>query len=134
MGFFKDLFGPPQPCDLCQLGKASWPAARSAAADWKLRGEGLKADFYICPVCYSAIQSAGLQQKSALVAMAALVANGVAERPQLNAYLLHPEWRKTWLHTLDISGIRTTDEFGAIEAMRSFEDALFAKFGIPPRA
>ena len=33
MGFLRDLFGPAQPCDVCQLGKGSWPKEHNGIAD-----------------------------------------------------------------------------------------------------
>jgi len=124
MGFFKDLFGPRQGCDLCQLGKSSWPHSRSAAADWKVRGDGLHADFFICAPCRGFLKETGLAIKNPMVAMAYVVAGGFADRPPAHAYLQHPAWRNVWMHMLDASGVRVVDEFQALEALKPLEQAF----------
>src|SRR3989338_6009728 len=108
MGFFRDLFGPRQPCDICQLGQVSWPAARSAAADWHLTGGGLNAKMFICAPCFRFIQASGLQYTNPMLVLVKLVRSGAGSRPPVHAYLQRPEWRKVWLHMLEIGGISPT--------------------------
>lgn len=131
MGFFRDLFGARQPCDLCQLGKAQWPAAHSGSADWKLRGEGLNADLLICPRCFDWVRKAGLGTKNPILALAYLVRSGQAERPPAHAYLQHPEWKKVWMHSLDQAGIGATDDFAALAAIREIEQEMIGGDEVP---
>lgn len=128
MGFFKDLFAPRQPCDLCQLGQTSWPQDRSAAADWKLRGDGLHADLFICVACRRFLLDHGLQG-NAMNAVVTMVTAGHCSRPPVQAYLQHPEWRKVWRHMLELVGVAPSDEFQAAQLVKGFEAQMF---NVPP--
>ena len=136
MGFFKDLFGPRQPCDLCHLGQGSWPADRSASADWKIRGHGLQARLFICVPCRRFVMESDLMEKTPMLAVAHLVKAGHARRPPLHAYLLHPEWMKIWMHSLDSAGIEVSvkfaasDTFAALSAMKSIEAGFMKAAGV----
>ncbi len=125
MGFLRDLFGPAQPCDVCQLGKGSWPKEHNGIADWKLRGHGLYADFLVCGRCRVALQQSGLMFGNPFVAMAALVNAGIIDRPPVHAYLQHAEWRKASMHVLDMGGVEAADDFAALAAMKELEADLF---------
>lgn len=125
VGFFRDLFGPSKPCDVCQLGAASWPSDRNGVADWKLRGHGLSADLLVCAPCYKAVNSLGLRDKNPMLAVVTLVNAGHASRPQTHAYLQHPEWRKIWMHLLETSGVTVSDDFQALAAVKTLEARLF---------
>jgi len=127
VGFFRDLFGPSKPCDLCQLGVASWPRDRNGVADWKLRGHGLSADLLVCASCYKAVNSRGLREKNPMLALVMLVKAGHATRPQAHAYLQHPEWRKVWMHLLETSGVAVSDEFQALDSVKALEGQLFER-------
>lgn len=127
MGFFKDLFGPREPCALCCLGQSSWPSKRSGEADWKLRGHGLQAELLICGQCRQFLQETGLHEKTPMLALAHLVAAGRAERPPVPAYLQHPEWRKIWLHLLDQGGLEPSDEFEALQMMKPLEEKFMSR-------
>ena len=126
MGFFRDLFGPSKPCDLCQLGQSSWPKTRNAVADWKLRGHGLQADLFICAPCYRGIKQLHLTGASPMLALVEFVRIGHATRPAPHAYLQHPEWKKVWMHTLDMTGTSVPDEFAALEVIKQLEASLFS--------
>ena len=130
MGFFKDLFGPRHPCDLCQLGQGSWPSDRSATADWKIRGHGLQAKLFICVPCRRFVMDSGLMEKTPMLAVAYLVKAGQAQRPPAHAYLQHPEWRKVWMHLMDVAGIEVSDEFAALSAMKPIEAAFMEEAGV----
>lgn len=125
MGFFKDLFSAPRPCDVCQLGKGAWSSARSAVAHWDLRGQGLNVHLLVCSACYRAVTEAGVREKNPVFALAILVQAGHADRPPAHAYLQHPEWRKIWMHTLEGLGIEVSDEFSALAAIKQLDDRLF---------
>lgn len=127
MGFFKDLFGPREPCALCHLGESSWPSDRSGVADWKVRGHGLRATFLICGRCRRVLLENGLDRKSPMLALAVLVATRQAERPSLHAYLQHPEWRKYWMHVLDTGGLSPSDEFEALRMMEPLEEEFLKR-------
>lgn len=124
MGFFKDLFGPRQPCDLCQLGNSTWPNDRSASADWKLRGEGLHADLFICVSCRSHVLAWGMRERMPIFALARMVVLGHAARPEVHAYLQHPEWRKIWMHMLEKAGQRPASDFEALEIIEAVEQQI----------
>jgi hypothetical protein len=125
VGFFRDLFGQSRPCDVCQLGKGSWPGGHSGVADWKVRGHGLSADFLICARCALALKDSGLMHGNPFVAMAALVRAGLVERPPTHAYLQHSEWRKVAIHSLETAGLATNDEFAALATLKAMEAQLF---------
>lgn len=127
MGFLKDLFGPRQPCDLCQLGQSSWPSDRSASADWKLRGHGLRAKLFVCIPCRRFLFETGLVKQTPMLAMAHLIVLGRANRLPLHAYLQHSEWRKVWMHMLDMSNIEVSDEFAALKAMKPIEEEFIRR-------
>lgn len=129
MGFLRDLFGPRQPCDLCHLGRVSWPPARNAAVDWQVFGHGMNARLSICAPCRSLVLQADLMQKTPMLAMAHLVALKHAHRPPVHAYLQHSEWRKVWMHLLETSGIDVVDEFSAMAAMKPMEAAFMRQVG-----
>lgn len=127
MGFFKDLFGPREPCALCQLGKANWPSDRSATADWKLRGQGLQAELFICAPCRRLVLNWGMDTKMPVFALARMVAVGHAERPAVHAYLQHPEWKKIWMHMLEHAGVQVSDEFEALVTIKQLEEEIFSR-------
>jgi hypothetical protein len=122
MGFFNDLFGPRQPCSLCQLGKQSWPGDRSGTADWKIRGDGLHVSLLVCVPCRQFLIQTKLLYRTPMLALASLVEAGVADRPPLDTYLQHPGWRTIWMHILESSGSRPRDEFAALQMMRPLEE------------
>ena len=126
VGFFRDFFGRSKPCDVCQLGKGSWPRAHTGVADWKLRGHGLAADFLVCARCRLALKNSGLMYGNPFLAMAALVNGGMVDRPPTHAYLQHPEWRKVSMHVLDRAGVAAPDEFAALEALKTMEARIFS--------
>jgi hypothetical protein len=130
MGFFRDLFGPRQPCALCHLGQASWPSDRSGTADWKIRGEGLHVALLVCVPCRTFLIESGLLQHNPMVALASLVSKRAALRPELDAYLQHPDWRKIWMHILERGGLRPTDEFAALQMMRPLEEEFMKRAGV----
>jgi len=132
LGFFQDLFGPPKPCDLCQLGQGRWPSKHSAQATWRLRGGGLDSSLLICPVCFRNISAAGLREKNPTFVMAVLVKNGQSGQPPTHAYLQHPVWRGIWMHTLETLGVTTTDEFSALAAIKRVEERLRDQLGSAP--
>ena len=125
MGFFRDLFGPRKPCDVCQLGQDSWPGDRSGVADWKLRGHGLSASFLICASCYQAINQAGLRASNPMLALVTLVKKGQARRPAVESYLGHPEWRKVWKHMLEQAGASSVADDLDLETIRELEGKVF---------
>jgi hypothetical protein len=125
MGFFRDLFGPRAPCDLCQLGQGDWPSDRSAAADWKLRGSGLNATLFICAPCRRLVVGWDLMERMPIFALSRMVQIGHARRPPVHAYLQHPEWQKIWMHMLENAGIRTASDFQALSAIAEIEAELF---------
>jgi len=125
LGFFRDLFGSQRPCDVCQLGKGTWPSSHNAVADWKLRGHGLDANFLVCMPCRLALENSGLMYGSPFLAIAALAKAGIIDRPPAHAYFQHSEWRKACMHVLDTAGVSVPDEFAALEAIKAMEAALF---------
>ena len=127
MGFWSDLLGPAKPCDLCQLGQAQWPSANTAQATWSVRGQGLQATLVVCPICFHRLEQAGLQQTNPALAMAKLIAQGSVDRPPTHAYLHHPAWRRTWMHTLDTLGVRPHDEFAALCAIHDVETKFLSQ-------
>jgi len=129
MGFFRDLFGPRQPCALCHLGQGSWPSDRSGTADWKIRGEGLHVALLVCVPCRSFLIESGLLQRNPMMALAILVSKRAAHRPPLDAYLQHPDWRKIWMNILEHSGLRPPDEFAALQMMRPLEEEFMRRAG-----
>lgn len=62
-----------------------------------------------------------------MLALAHLVAAGRAERPPVQAYLQHPEWRKIWLHLLDQGGLEPSDEFEALQMMKPLEEEFMSR-------
>jgi len=129
MGFWKDLFGPREPCALCHLGQESWPSDRSGSADWKIRGQGLHVELLVCVPCRKFLLDTGLIHRTPMLALAALVSHGAAVRPPLAAYLQHPGWRTIWLHALEISGLRPSDEFAALQMIRPLEEEFIQRAG-----
>lgn len=125
VGFFEDFFGPPKPCDLCQLGKVSWPPQHSASRDWRLWGHGLRVTLLLCRRCYQFVRRSGLEQNTPLLALATLNVRGVADRPPPHAYLQHPEWKKIWMHMLESGGFEIGDDFAALACIREIEPAFF---------
>lgn len=127
MSLLRNLFGQAQPCDLCQLGKVSWPSDRNATADWKIWGHGLRADLRICSTCKRTLRDTPFANKPPILGLAYLVTAGMASRPPVHAYLQHPEWRKVWMHALEGAGIHVSDEFEALDAVRTLEAKLISE-------
>jgi hypothetical protein len=123
MGFLRDLFGDRQPCDLCQIGKASWPSDRAAVADWRVSADGLDASLFVCGSCRQAVLD--LQITHPLVAVTSLIVLGHAAHPFPYSYLQHPQWRKILLHALSVAGARPVDEFDAALHVERIEGAFF---------
>lgn len=99
--FFRDLFGPRKPCDLCQLGKTE--GFRPGSVEWNSvafthEGKEIRVDasLLVCLVCSDRLQSRGLMFKSPAVVQALFVAEGICNRPNIETLLHHPEWRKVW--------------------------------------
>lgn len=118
--FFKDLFGPRKPCELCRLKADQWEARRSGVADWKIHGHGLKAQLLICEPCVMLLQHPGANEKNATIVLGQLVRAGYARRPDTRAMLRHPEWQKIWRHTLEGGGVAT----GSLEETADVVDSM----------
>lgn len=125
MGFWKDLLGPPQPCDLCQLGAAEWSQDHSASREWKVWGHGLRVELLLCKRCHSFVRQRGLMNKTPMASLAAMHAEGLVPRPPVHAYLQHPQWKKLWMHMLETGGVEVSDEFEALAAIRKVEPGFF---------
>jgi hypothetical protein len=125
MGFLKYLLGLQTPCDVCQLGKSSWPDYRKGTVDWVLRDTGLNASLRICSYCAKAIRVAGLARDHPLMAVGILVRAGRAERPPVHAYLQHAEWRRVWRHMLKRLQINVADYFQVLAATKELEPRFF---------
>src|SRR5262245_40272181 len=119
MGFFKDLFARPRPCDICSFTKSVWPSDRTGVAGWEVRGGGLNVKFLICGHCFAAIRQAGLEQKNPVLVMGYLISHGKAPRPPAHAYLQHDGWRRVWMHTLETLKTPVADEFQALRAIEA---------------
>jgi hypothetical protein len=126
MGFFKQLFTPPQPCDVCCLGLAKWLQEQTGVIDWSITCDGLSATLLICRHCASVLASTGTAHKTPILLLSVLVSKGVARRPATHVYLEHEQWRRIWLHTLDSAGIRPADQFAALAAIRGIEEQFLA--------
>lgn len=105
--FFKDLFGPRQPCELCRLGREQWEASRSGVADWKIHGHGLDAELLICGPCRALLMRTGANQKNPTLVLGQLVRAGYAHRPDTRTMLQHGAWKSIWRHTLQSGGRAT---------------------------
>lgn len=127
MGFFRDLFSTPKPCDMCRLSATRWSRDRSGVIDWSLSGGGLNAALRICPTCAEALARSGLTEKSPILGLAVLTASSIAECPAPYAYLQHAEWRKIWLHTLDALDVNVADELQALDAMKRIQEETLAQ-------
>ena len=125
MGFFKDFFSQPAPCDVCQLGQARWPRDRTGMVDWTLQGQGLNVSLRICPGCANAISGMGLREKNPMMGLAMMVRAGRAERPPVHYYLQHEAWRRVWLEVLERFGVDHEDEFQALAEMKAIEGRFF---------
>jgi hypothetical protein len=128
MGFFKDLFAKPRPCDLCRFTANSWPSDRTAVAKWSTRGAGLNVDFSICGHCFAVIRRTGLGHKNPVLVMGYLISHGFADRPPAHAYLQHEGWRRVWMHTLEILQTPAADEFKALAAIKAYEQGILDGF------
>jgi hypothetical protein len=123
MGFLRDLFGPRQPCELCQLGNAHWPQDRAASADWKLRTEGLDVSLFICVPCRTLILKHGITHP--LVAITSFIVRGHATHPAPHVYLQNEAWRKIWMHAFAFASVTPADEFQAIAIIQRIEGEFF---------
>lgn len=105
--FFKDLFGPRQPCELCRLGREQWEARRSGTADWQIHGHGLEAELFICEPCGGLLMRTGANQKNPTLVLGQLVRAGYAHRPDTRTMLQHGAWKTIWRHMLKNGGFTT---------------------------
>lgn len=117
--FFKDLFGPRQPCELCRLGREEWEANRSGLADWKIHGHGLDVELLICGPCRTLLMRTGANQKNPTLVLGQLVRAGHAQRPDTRTMLRHPKWRTIWRHALQAGGVTTNTSEETISVVDS---------------
>ncbi len=111
----KDFFGPRQPCDLCQLGRAEWE--RSGSVELKVSAfkanDGhvveVDAELLICHLCAGTIEAQGWLSKNPLYIQQMFILNKVMERPDIEVVLKHPQWEKIWRGNLQSAGIKRLD-------------------------
>ncbi len=124
MGFFRDLFAPLQPCDICQIGQREPIPGYAGTSDWKFDTLGLNVEFIICGRCRRALEQLKVHQKLPPVAMATLITHRIVTRPSTEAYLGHPKWRVAWLYLLKMQGVVPSSREEAVERITRLEQEL----------
>lgn len=132
MGFFRDLFSPLQPCDLCQLGHSRPITGSAATSDWRIQTPGLEVGFVICGRCRRAIQDLHLQDKYPLVTMTTLIARRMIAGPPPEAFLAHPGWRRVVFHTFNLRGAVPESVDEQLQLLKSIESDLIERISVEP--
>jgi len=125
MGFFRDLFGKRQPCELCHLGADRWSASNSGSADWKLGGPGGKVSLLVCIPCRQYLIDSGLLHKHPMLVLAHLVNGGRARRPSSSDFLASDSWRYIWVELLSDAGQYTPEPSQLAARIEAFADQFY---------
>src|SRR5688500_10130070 len=111
--FFGTLTGPPVQCDVCQLGDPSAMNFPRASHDWRIVGNGIDVEIFLCRSSFTHIRRSGLQHQLPFRAFVWLFANNLVMRLLASAFLTPPNWRQVWVHMvglLNMASAAASDE------------------------